>query len=237
LQANSGSSLPDLVEGILGLAGVHPSVRVLGSDGKRLPGTEVVTFSNGALEHVAIFRNPQFDDGGWEDHPTMTAPGWAGTIDNSLFEKEAEVTIEWKTSKQCYDVRSGRDLGAIAACKTTLSPWEPLVFTRSPQPVPKLHVEITPPARAGAPLEVTLTNEAAFPDQTFRAVRLEFETPSGDRYELYARNLLLKSTPHTERIPLACNDSKGRWRAHIQDVTTGQSQEVSFAAHRNPKDA
>jgi hypothetical protein len=228
LQSKSGSSLPDVVEGILGLADVHPRVRVLGSDGKRLPGTEAVIFSNGPVEHVAIFRNPQFDDGGWEDHPTMTAPGWAGTIDNSLLEKEAEVTIEWKTSRQCYDVRNRKDLGATASCKATLSPWEPLVFTRSPQPVPGLHVEITPQAQAGGPLEVTLTNRTAFPDQTFRVVRLEFETPSGDRYELYARNLLVKSTPHIERIPLACNDPKGRWRAHIHDVATGQSQEVSF---------
>jgi len=229
LQANSGSSLPDVVEGILGLAGVQPRLRVLGSDGKRLPGAEAVIFSNGPVEHVAIFRNPQFDDGGWEDHPTMTAPGWAGTIDNSLLEKEAEVTIEWKTSKQCYDVRNRKDLGAVAVSKATLSPWEPLVFTRSPQPVPELHVEITPQAKAGEPLEVKLTNRTAFPDQAFRVVRLEFETPSGDRYELYARNLLVKSTPHIERIPLACNDPKGRWRAHIHDVATGQSQEVSFS--------
>jgi hypothetical protein len=228
LQANSGSSLPDVVEGILGLAEVRPRVRVLSSDGKRLPATEVVTFTNGPVEHVAIFRNPQFDDGGWEDHPMMTAPGWAGTLDNSFLEREAEVTVEWKSSRHCYDVRSRRDLGAVAACKATLNPWEPLIFTRSPQPVPKLHVEITPQARAGAALEVTLTNETGYPGETFRVVRLEFETPSGERYELYARNVLLKSTPHTERIPLACNDPKGRWRAHIHDVTTGQSQELSF---------
>jgi hypothetical protein len=62
----------------------------------------------------------------------------------------------------------------------------------------------------------------------FRVVRLEFETPSGSRYELYARNVLLKSSPHTERIPLACNDPKGNWRAHIHDVATGQSQQISF---------
>jgi hypothetical protein len=228
LQPDSGSSLPGLVEGILGLAEVRPAVRVLDKDGKRLPGTEIVTFSNGAVEHVAIFRNPQYDDGGWEDHPTMTAPGWAGTIDNSLFEKEAEVTIEWTNPNQSYDVRNHRDLGAIAVHKTTLSPWEPLVFTRSPQPIPKLHVELKPQARAGAMLDVTLTNEPSVNDPAFRVVRLEFETPSGGRYELYARNLLLRSTSHTERIPLACNDPKGRWRVHIRDVATGQSQEIGF---------
>lgn len=228
LQADSASTLPGLVEGVLDLAEVHPGVRVLDHDGKRLPGTEIVTFSNGQVEHVAIFRNPQFDDGGWEDHPTMTAPGWAGRIDNSLFEKEAEVAIEWRAPRQCYDVRSRRALGETAVHKTTLSPWEPLIFTRSPQPIPELRVAIKPQVRAGAMLDVTLTNELGGGGPAFRVVRLEFETPSGGLYELYARNLLLRSASHTEHIPLACNDPKGRWRAHIRDVATGQSQELFF---------
>ena len=158
----------------------------------------------------------------------MTAPGWAGRIDNSFLEKEAEVAIEWKTSSQCYDVRTGRDLGVMLAHKTILSPWEPLVFTRSPQPVPKLRAEITPEVKAGAIAALTFTNESAVQDSMFRVVRLDFETPSGEIYELYARNLLLRSASHTERIPLACNDPKGRWRVHIRDIATGQSQEVSF---------
>jgi hypothetical protein len=53
-------------------------------------------------------------------------------------------------------------------------------------------------------------------------------TPSGQNYDLYERNLLLKDAPHTERIPLAHNDPKGRWRISIRDVMTGQSQQVSF---------
>jgi hypothetical protein len=228
LRANSSSSLPDLAEGVLALAEVRPRVRVLASDGKRLPGTEVVTFANGPVEHVAIFRNPQFDDGGWEDHPTMTAPGWAGTIDNSFLEKEADITIEWKTAKPTYDVRGRRELGTIATHKTTLSPWEPLVFTRSLQPIPHLQVRTPPQIRTGGALELTFANETAFPDGAFRVVRLDLETPAGQPYGFYARNLFLRSATHTERIPLAFNDPQGRWRARILDVMTGHSQEFHF---------
>lgn len=228
LQTHRSSGLPDLVEGLLALAEVRPTVHVLGSDGKRLPGTEAVTFTNGPLEHIAIFRNPQFDDGGWEDHPTMTAPGWAGTIDNSYLEKDADITIEWQTAKHTYDVRSRKYFGPVATHRTILSPWEPLIFTRSSQPIPDLRVEISPLVQAGTALELTFANETAFPDRAFRVVRLDLETPAGQPYELYARNVLVKSAAQTERIPVAFNDPRGRWRARIVDVMTGHSQDLQF---------
>jgi hypothetical protein len=171
--------LPELVENVLALAEIRPSVRVLGNDGKRLPGTEVITFSNGTLEHVAIFRNPQFDDGGWEDHPTMTAPGWAGTIDNSYLENEPEIRIQWKTAKHTYDVRGRRGLGPLAVLNAILSPWEPLIFTRSLQAIPNLRVQISQQVRPGAALELTFAGESAFPEGAFRIVRLDLETPAG----------------------------------------------------------
>ena len=59
LQPNSNSSLPDLSRRYPRVAAqVKPPLRVLAADGKRLPGTEVVTFANGSCEHVAIFQKP-----------------------------------------------------------------------------------------------------------------------------------------------------------------------------------
>jgi Beta-galactosidase trimerisation domain len=227
LRADSDSSFPELLDIVLGSADVHTRVRVLGSDGKRLPGTEVVIFSNGPVEHVAVFRNPQFDDGGWENHPTMKAPGWAGSIDNSFLEHDAEITIEWSVPRHAYDVRGRRDLGMSGSCKTTLSPWDPVIITLSAQPISTPAVEVAPQVNAGTQLEVKLASEA-LPGQTVRVVRLEIETPSGQTYQLYERNLLLSGASHTERIPLAHNDPKGRWRVSIRDVMTGQLQQASF---------
>jgi len=65
------TSLPEIMEQIFGLAGIEPQVRVLDATGNRLPGMEVVRFANRTYEHVAVFRNPQFDDGGWENSPTQ----------------------------------------------------------------------------------------------------------------------------------------------------------------------
>ncbi|HET7213435.1 MAG TPA: hypothetical protein VFL79_07605, partial [Terriglobia bacterium] len=228
LQAGSGTSLPGLVEGMLRIVEIEPRVRVLGEDGKRLPGTEVVIFKNGGCEHVAVFRNPQFDDGGWRDFPTMKAPGWAGSIDNSLLEQEASVTIQWRKELRTYDIRKKQDLGVLRIHKATMGPWEPLVFTRSAQQIPKLNLSVASQAEAGSQCEITLRNASALPGKTCRVVHLELETPASQVCDLYTRNLLMNSQSHVERVPLALNDPKGRWRLRACDLLTGHVEEASF---------
>ena len=228
LQPSSATSLPELIGGVFGLAHIEPQVRVLDAAGKRLPGTEVVRFANGGCEHVAVFRNPQLDDGGWGDYPTGPERGWAGEIDNALLENEAQVTISWSAALPTYDVRAKRDLGATAKVEMALDPWSPLVLTRSLKPVPELRVQAAEQVRAGDLLAVTLLDEAPLSEGTFRAVRLEFTAPDGKPYELYARNLLVKATPHIERIPLAHSDPPGSWKVSARDVMTGRVAEAAF---------
>jgi hypothetical protein len=232
LQATSKTSLPELMEGVLRLAGIEPQVRVLDRAGARLPGTEIVRFANGACEHVAIFRNPQLDDGGWGDLPTLPVRGWAGEIDNSLLEKEAPVTISWSTAMPTYDVRAKRDLGETAKFDTVLDPWSPTVLTRSPRPIPGIRVEVPERIRAGDRLAVTLHDEAPLTEGTCRVVRLEFVAPGGRRRELYARNVLVEATPHTQQFPLARNDPEGQWQVRAYDVMTGRAVEAAFAVYR-----
>ena len=235
LKGDAVSSLPDLMESVFALADVKPQVRVLGADGKRLPGTEIVRFSNGGCEQIGVFRNPQTDDGGFGAYPKLLAdsnvpdidPNLSVNIDNSLLEKEEEVTIEWTASGQTYDVRARKDLGQTSTVKTKLDPWSALVFTRSQQPLPALKMEIRG-ARAGEMAEIVLTGEGPLPDGTFRVVHLEFRTPSGESYDLYARNVMLQSSPYVERIPFAVNDPKGNWKAIAHDLASGQVVEVPF---------
>lgn len=229
LQANSTTSLPEVAEGVFGLAGIEPAVRVLDRAGRRLPGTEVVRFANGACEHVAIFRNPQLDDGGWGDLPTLPERGWAGSIDNSLLEKETPVTIVWPAALQTYDVRAQHDLGEIARIEAVLDPWSPIVLTRSPRVIPALRVEVPERVHAGDVLPLTLRDEAPLPEGTARVVRVELVAPDGYGYDVYARNLRVEATPYIERLPLARNDPQGRWQVRAVDVMTGRTAQASFA--------
>ncbi len=235
LKPGSDSSLPEIVENVLASAQVKPRVRVLGADGKRLPGTEIVRFANGNCEQVAIFRNPQFDNGGWGAYPKLLAdssapvldPALIQNIDNSLLEKEAQVSIEWTSEDQTYDIRGLKDIGKVRTQKAVLNPWEPLVYTRSQEPLSGVRVAVSR-ARAGDMVEVILTDDGPLPEGAFRLVHLEFKTPAGDLYELYNRNVIVRTTPHVERIPFAVNDPKGNWKVAAHDLITGQVIESPF---------
>jgi hypothetical protein len=229
LNVKLNSGLPDLLEGMLRYTEIRPRVRVLGPDGKRLPGAEVVVFENGACEHVAVFRNPQFDVEGLGDYAPIK-PGDSGEdVDNSFLETPAQVSLEWPSSLPTYDVRRREDLGTIQTYKTALDPWLPLIFTRSPQPLPKLRLKVPATLPAGSHLEVGMVNEGLLPAGTLRVVRLELEGPDGHLYEPYSRNALLASSSHVETFPLAHNDEKGRWRIRAHDLATGQVIEAAFS--------
>lgn len=237
LREDSNSSLPDVVEEVLDSGGVKPRLRVLGPDGKRLRGVEIVRFSNGGCEQVAIFRNPETDGDGIGAVPPLLAKGWSKTkfgpspkveVDNSFIEQNAEISIEWAEPRETYDVRGGKSLGKLQMQKAPLHWWEPLVYTRSDGPLPALEVTVTPGARRGGMVEIALQNNGPFPDGTSRVVHLEFRKPSGEAYELYTRNAMFQTTPHIERIPFAVNDPKGKWTASAHDLMTGQRVETSF---------
>jgi len=235
LNPNASATIPDIVDSILGMASIRPRVRVMGSDGKRLPGTEIVIFKNGVCEEVAIFRNPQLDDGGWGSYREKKSNwrDWTTDADNSVFEKEAAVTIEWESAIPTYDVRGKRDIGAIVSCKAILDPWEPLIFSRTPVALPKFHLAASPECSAGSSVEITLTTDGAHPEGTVRIVRLEFKDPSGNVLEFYSQNVMVSALPHTLRIPIAFNDPVGSWNVHGLDLMSGQSLQASFLVNKS----
>jgi hypothetical protein len=230
LNPNASATIPDLIEGILGLVQIRPRVRVLGSDGKRLAGTEVVIFKNGECEVVAIFRNPQLDDGGWGSYREKKSNwrDWTTDADNSALENEAEVTIKWGSASPTYDVRARKELGSIDVCKTMLNPYEPLVFTRSPRPIPQLHLSVPSSCMAGSTVEITLASTEPPLEGTVRVVHFEFTKPSGQVYELYSQNVMVSSSSNIVRVPIAFNDPLGNWNVHVHDLISGQILEAPF---------
>ena len=230
LNPKAPSTLPDLMTAVLSSALIQSRVRVLGPDGKRVPGTEVVIFNNGSCEVIAVFRNPQLDDGGWGSYRTkkMNWRDWTADADNSPLEKEVEVTIEWNSAASTYDVRGKKDLGSVAACRATLNPWEPLVFTRATHPLPELQITVPSTSKAGSMLEVVLTSDQAHPQGTLRVVHSEFANPSGELSPLYAQNVIVSSLPHRVQVPLALNDPQGSWKIQGHDILSGRSLQATF---------
>ena len=156
-------------------------------------------------------------------------PALIANIDNSLLEKEEEVTIEWAEEYQTYDVRGRKDLGKAPHPEDGSEPMGTIgLYALVPAALRNAGCQCHSGARAGEMVEAVLTDEVARPEGSFRLVHLDFQTPAGDRYELYARNALVKTTPYVERVPFAFNDPKGNWKVIAHDLMTGQVVEASF---------
>jgi hypothetical protein len=125
-------------------------------------------------------------------------------------------------------VRSKKDLGSIDVCKATLNPFEPLVYTRAPHPLPRLHLGVPSNCKAGSVVDLTLTSAESQPEGTVRVLRLEFIKPNEEPYELYAQNVMVQTLPHSTQIAIACNDPAGSWNVHAHDLMSGQMLQGSF---------
>ncbi|MGA8185440.1 MAG: hypothetical protein WB819_17565, partial [Terriglobia bacterium] len=150
-------------------------------------------------------------------------------IDNSLLEKTAKVHLVWGEAAQTYDIRQRKDLGSGKSLDATLDPWSPLLLTRSAQPLPEFRLDDPGEIKAGQTLGIIVHNDALLPEGTSRLVSIEIDDPSGKNYGIYSRNLLVRSTPFREFIPIAFNDPTGRWKIRARDVMTGQSVEKPFS--------
>jgi len=164
--------------------GIEPQVRVLDASGNRLPGMEVVRFANRAYEHVAVFRNPQFDDVAGRICRLNRSANGPGRSIIPCSRKRSKSRSPGLVLMATYDIRGKRDLGTVAKIQMTLDPWSPLVLTRAPEPIPKLRVESPAEAQPGRSLIVTLRSESPLPEGAFRIVRLEFVTPRANPYDL-----------------------------------------------------
>jgi Beta-galactosidase trimerisation domain len=229
LRPGSWTELPDLLQGILSGAKLEPRVRVIGADGKRVPGVEVVVYQNGDCEHTAVFRNPQFDSEGFGDYEDYKRGDSGEEVDNSYLEKPVEVTLQWPSAMATVDVRHSADLGTVQTYKTTLDPWWPTIVTRSPQAIPKISIAAPESLTAGRHLDVKLGSGGNPPAGALRAVRVEVAGPDGHTYDLYSRNCIMRGSSHVETIPLALNDPRGKWNLRARDWVTGQTVEAAFS--------
>jgi hypothetical protein len=88
---------------------------------------------------------------------------------------------------------------------------------------------VTSNCKAGSVVDLTLTSNESQLEGTVRVVRFEFVKPDGGSCELYAKNVMVQTLPHSTQIPIAFNDPVGSWNVHARDLMSGQMLQASFA--------
>jgi len=196
------------------VAGLKPTLRVIGPDGEPLTAAEVHTFRAGpGVRVIGIDRSIQ-------RHPE--GPGGEKYADNSAFEKVEDVTIVLDKPSCVYDILAGKYLGKHSELKVRLDPWVPTLWTLSDEPLPALRVAARPGEDGVVEIEVTCE-----PADVLRVARVEVFDPAGKAVEHYAANLRVEAGRAVHSIPFALNDPAGDWKVVVRDVATGQATELT----------
>jgi hypothetical protein len=131
------------------------------------------------------------------------------------------VRFQFQQPAHVYDVRAGRYVGHTAVAQARLAPGETVVYACLPYRVTGVQVVVPRQATAGAALCVGLAVRADSATCGDHVLHVDVLAPDGKPVWPYTRNVLALTGRADVEIPLAFNDSAGRWTVRARDVLTG----------------
>jgi len=205
--------------------GIKPAVRVTRADGSRLPGTELVRYSNGEQEILALFKNAQIRNLGI---------GGTGAVDNSAFEREERVRLHFPEASHVYDIRGKQYLGSGSSFTLTLDPWRPVLLTVSPQKINSFYV--SPSSVDFSPGEtvsfaIDLGFKPALDTDTENVVNVQVLSPDKSVLYHYCQNVCFHGSSTRFSIPFSVSDPKGEYSVFFTHLATGLTKKVSCTAN------
>jgi hypothetical protein len=207
-----------LIGDLLRANNIVPEYAVTDSAGKPVVGVETHVFRNGGIDIVTLMSNPllRVDELGPPDFRS-----------NKRFETPVKVHLKMPAEMYIYDSRTGKSLGRRQSGDMILNPYEPLIFSVSPTPFPKVTVFAPAEAKRGSVVEIGIgmgTTTAA--NHIFH---VDVFDPKGKRVPYYTENLVAIGGNARKLLPLAVNDVTGEWKIRIRDGFTGETKEISLA--------
>jgi len=199
---------------------VTPEFAVRDSAGIPAVGLETHVFRNGGVNIVTVMSNPllRVDELGPPDFRS-----------NKRFEAPVSAKLKLPAPMYIYDSRTGKPLGQKQSLDVTVGPYEPLIFTVSPSPLPKLNAFAPAAAKLGSMIEIGIS-AAATPAEN-HVFHVDVLNPQGARVPGYTENLIAIHGQARKLLPLAVNDPAGEWKIRIRDGFTGEIKELTLAVN------
>jgi len=207
-----------IVRTLVDEAGVRAEAMLVNQDGRFPPGYELIPFDNGAARLNAIVLNElRRYDGVGKLVQQLIAP----------FKPPQKVTLTVDRDGWLYEARSGKAYGYGNTVKTTLNWLEPRLIWSLPYEVKGVNFRaIVSRGQVTLVAKLDVARNADLADHLFR---VDMYNPKGDHVHIYSANLAADENGRvTHPIRLALNDRKGRWKATVRDMITGQTAEVGF---------
>jgi hypothetical protein len=205
--------LHELFENLLRSNGILPEFAVTDGKGSPVVGVETHIYRNGGVRLIALISNPQLrvDELGPPDFRS-----------NQRFETPVTVNVSLPEPMYVYDIRSHKALGQKRMLTVTVNPYEPIILTAAPNPLPDLRVSAPSEARRGE--LVQLGFDLPHTPASVDIVHVDVFDPQGNRAITYSGNIFTNDGHAMKIIPFAFNDVAGKWTIKIHDLLSGRQQ-------------
>ena len=184
---------------LLASVGVKPAMQVRNQAGGRFRNLEVTRWQNDGIQIISLFR-------------------WAGGKDQAL--------LKLPEARQVYNLRSGEDLGRTSSLTVPIVPSRATFLVVAPEPAPDVRLKLSASRVArGQVVRLTATVPGA---AGLHAVRVRVNTPAGEVAEWLNRELMVDGQGQGCDLPVAFNDSTGRWTVEVTDLYTGKTTTTTY---------
>ncbi|PYV10096.1 MAG: hypothetical protein DMG23_08820 [Acidobacteria bacterium] len=192
----------------------NPPYAVTDPSGAPVVGIETQVFRNGGVTIVSLLTNPQL---------SVSDLGPPEAISNRRFESPRTVVLTLPDEFFVYDVRATKARGKMKKISVNLNPYEPSVFAISPEAIPRLRLLAPDRIGRGETGQIGVSFSGISPAAT-HVFHLDVVDPSGKIVPQYSGNILAPNGHSAKLLPLALNDSPGKWEVRVKDLMSGQTR-------------
>ena len=223
--ADSALAAVKLMREVFGRSGIEPAVVL----SPHVPGCHAFRFRSGGGQIIGVL---------WDIPPYLPGVGYRRNMADyeEVGSQTRTVGLHLEGPKHVYDMLRGEYLGLRRAIDFELSPGQIRLVAALPYRVESLSVSIlTQGIRRGQKVAfgMQVRSGQGEPVEALHVHRLEVTGPDAKLRPHYARNLVARQGVCAGTVPLALNETPGRWKLSVRDVATGISGQAFFIAPAN----
>lgn len=214
----TGTQVYNAMSQVVAEAGVRPAFAVVDALGHPVSDIETHVFRNGGATIVGLLSNPPIE---------QNDLGPLKLKSEQRFEKPQPVHLVAPEELYAYDIRRAKPMGKVKQLSLTIDPYEPAIIAFSPTAVPKLTVSVPQRIARGETGRIGISFDGAFPARA-DIFHVEVLDPEGKAIFRYTGNVLARGGAAAEVLPLALNDTPGKWTVQVKDLLSGQQQQAAI---------
>jgi len=144
------------------------------------------------------------------------------------------ITFTWKEARHVYDVRSGTYLGYVNTLKRDVVAGEAQLLAKLPYKVESLTIQASKRIRQGETINIETKVQTNGSGKTgLHVLRVTLLGPDGTAVQGLAADIKAADGRGTYALPIALNQTVGKWTVAARDIATGVSASAEFeVVHR-----